>query len=287
MTEAEDARKEQAASAREEELARFLHDPSPNVVRALLGNRSLSEDDVLVLATRKNLPSDILETIAKNKRWIENYPVRVALVKNPKTPLSVSLSLARYIRLFDLAELTRSHYLPPVLRRKLELIIIEKVPTMALGIKKSLAKIASGDVLLKLLLDGYPEVVKLSLDNPSLMEAHLYKVISRPTATPATIRAIAVHPNWSNRYLVKLALVRNNHTPLALVVRFLKLLKVIDLRELYADPALSVTVRPLVHRELRKRGKEPGEVLEETVYELDEKDEEIINRFTDAQEHLE
>jgi hypothetical protein len=287
MTDAEDARKEQAASAREEELARFLHDPSPNVVRALLGNRSLSEDDVLVLATRKNLPPDILETMAKNKRWIESYPVRVALVKNPKTPLSVSLSLARYIRLFDLAELTRSHYLPPVLRRKLEAIIIEKIPSMALGIKKSLAKIASGDVLLKLLLDGYPEVVKLSLDNPSLIEAHLYKVISRPTATPTTIRAIAVHPNWSNRYLVKLALIRNNHTPLALLVRFLKILKIIDLRELYMDPALSVTVKPFVHRELRERGEQPGAVLAETVYEPDEEDEKIMDRFKSAPEHSE
>ena len=272
MSETEEARIEQARSAREADISRFLHDSSSNVVRALLGNRHLGEDDVLVMATRKNLSADILEMIGKDKRWAESYPIRLALAKNPKTPLSVSVSIARYLRLFDLAEISRSRFLSPVFRRKIEAIIIEKVPTMALGIKKNLAKIVSGDVLLKMLLDGYPEVVKLCLSNPYLLEAHLYKVISHRNTTPGTIRAIAEHPNWSSRYMIKLALIRNAHTPLSLSVRFLAALKIMDLRELYNDPSMPISIKPFIHRELWERGEQPDVIPEERVYEIDEEE---------------
>jgi hypothetical protein len=271
MNDAEEIRIEQARSAREEEIAWLLHDTSPGVVRALLGNKRLTEDDVLVMANRKNLPSDVLETIAKDKRWAESYPVRLALAKNPKTPLAASLSIARRLRLFDLAEISRNRFLPIVFRHKLEAIIMEKVPTMALGIKKSLAKIASGEVLLRLIQDGYPDVVKLCLGNPHLLEAHLYKVISRQSTTPGTIRTIAEHANWSSRYMIKLALVRNAHTPLPLSVRFFKALKLMDLRELYADPSAPVTIKPFIHRELWERGEQP-KVPEGRVYEIDEEE---------------
>lgn len=285
MTDSVELRIEQALSAREEEISRFLHDSSPKVVRALLGNKHLTEDDVLVMANRKNLPADILETIAKDKRWTEGYPVRLALAKNPKTPLTVSLSIARRLRLFDLAEISRNRFLPIVFRHKLEAIIAEKIPTMALGVKKSLAKIASGEVLLRLIQDGYPDVVKLCLGNPYLLEASLYKVISRRSTTPGTIRTIAEHANWSSRYMIKLALVRNAHTPLSLSVRFFKALKIMDLRELYADPSVPVTIKPFIHRELWERGEEPKQAGEGQVYEIEEGDEGAIDEFKENEEY--
>jgi hypothetical protein len=281
MADTEGMKIEQALSAREEEIAGFLHDTSPNVVRSLLRNMHLSEDDVLVIATRKNLPSDILEAIAKDKRWVENYPIRLALARNPKTPLSVSLSISRYLRLFDLAEISRSRFLPIVFRHKIEAIIIEKIPSMALGVKKTLAKIVSGDVLLRLIQDGYPDVVKLCLDSPYLQESHLYKVINRHTTMPGTIRTIAEHKNWASRSMIKLALIRNEHTPLALSVQFLAAMKIMDLRELHADPSVSVTIKPFIHRELRERGQELDKVVEEQVYEIEEEDENMIEQFKD------
>jgi len=284
MADAEEKRIDLALSARKEEIAGFLHDVSPNVVRALLRNTHLTEDDVLIITTRKNLPGDILETIAKNKQWVESYPIRLALAKNPKTPLSVSLSITRYIRLFDLAEISRDRFLPAVFRHKLEAIIIEKIPSMALGAKKTLAKIVSGEVLLKLIQDGYPDVVKLCLDNPYMQESHLYKVLSRQTTMPATVRAIAEHKKWSSRPMVKLALIRNAHTPLSLSVQFLTDMKIMELRELYTDPSVSVTIKPFIHRELWERGEEPDKALEKQVYEIDEEDEHILEQFKDAQE---
>ena len=270
MSGTEEAHREQVTSAREDEIDRFLHDPAPKVIRALLTNRNLTEEHVLIIASRKNVPSDILETIAKDPRWAESYPVRLALARNPKSPLSVSLTMARYLRLFDLEEITRNQLIPLVFRHKVEWIIIEKIPTMPLGNKKTLAKKSAGNVLLKLLQDSDPEVIQLCLNNPRLVEAHLFKVISRTDATAATIRMIAEHPNWSNRSLIRFSLVRNPLTPLTLSVRFLQGMKSTDLRELYADNSVPVTIKPFLHRELWERGEGTEAPGEDLVYEFDD-----------------
>jgi hypothetical protein len=270
MADSEEMRSARAATANEEEITGYLHDPSPRVIRALLENRRLAEEDVLIVAKRTNLPPDILTIVFRDKRWAESYPVRLALARNPRSPLSVSLNIARYLRLFDLEEITRSHAIPLVFRHKVEMIINERIATMPLGNKKTLARKAAGAVLLKLLLDADAEVVKLCLDNPHMTEGHLFKVISRRDARQATVQMIAEHPNWSSRSLIRFSLARNEHTPLSVSVHFLSEMKIMDLRELYADPSLPVTIRPFIHRELRGRGEEPTLDVKERVFEIDE-----------------
>ncbi len=275
MEDAVAARAASARAAREEEIFNFVQDPAPRVVEALLENPHLSEEHILVLANRKNMPPELLEAIFRDKRWSESYPVRLALARNPKTPLFAALSIARFLRLFDLAEIARSHHLPVLYRKKLEAVVIEKIPALPLGVKKSLARVSAGDILLALIQDGYPDVVKACLDNPSVVEAHLYKVISRKTTTAGTIRTIAEHRAWCCRYQIKFALVRNEHTPLSRTVGFLSDLKLYDLRELYRDPLLPTGVRPAIHRELLERGQDPEQLHageEEHVYELDVND---------------
>ena len=283
-------RSAQAAAANEEEIAQYLHDPSPRVIRALLENRRIAEEDVLIIVKRKNLPADILDKVFKDNRWAESYPVRLALARNPRSPLSVSLTIARHLRLFDLEEITRSHFIPLVFRRKVEMIINERIPTMPLGNRKTLAKKAAGGVLLKLLLDADTEVVTLCLNNPHVTEGHLFKVISRADTRPETILMIAKHPNWSSRSLIRFSLARNAHTPLSFSARFLSEMKIMDLRELYADPSVPMSTRPFIHRELLKRGEEPTDHVEERIFEIDEEEmaeieaEGMISEFVDEEE---
>ncbi len=279
MSDVDEAKKAEAASAGDDQIVTLLHDPSPEVMRALLENSNLREEHVLVIANRKNLPADVLAKIARDNRWMDNYPIRLALAKNPKTPLSVSLSIVRYLRLFDIAEMTRNHLLPLAFRHKVEFIVMEKIPTMPLGNKKSLAKMAVGAVLFRLLQDVEDEVVALCLANPRMQESHLFKIISRKDTRAETIRMIAEHRNWSSRSLVRFALVRNEHMPLAVSERFLRSMRVPELRELYADPMLPLGVKPLVYRELVSRGQEPSESIEEPVFEIDEDADADLDNF--------
>ncbi len=268
MSDTVDERIERASSAKEEDVALFVHDPSPRVIKALLTNRHVGEQEVLIIANRKNLPGDVLEAIAKDKRWAENYPIRLALAKNPRTPLFAALSISRSLRLFDLAEISRSHFLPLTFRHKIENIIMEKIPTMPLGIKRTLAKISSGKVLLTMVQDGDADIVKACLDNPHLLEAHLFKVIIRHDSFPMTIRMIAGHQKWSSRSMIRLALMRNSHTPLARCVRFLEDIKTLDLKDLYADPSIPKGIKPYIHNELMGRGADAEQEEEGRVYEI-------------------
>jgi hypothetical protein len=282
MNAAEQLRIKNAASASFEQIIMLLHDPSPNVIKALLGNRNLTEDDILVIAGRKNLPADILAAIARDNRWTESHLIRKALAANPKTPLSMSLSLARYFNTFDLAELVRNPLIPAVFRHKVESILNEQIPTMALGLKKSLAKIAVGSVLLKLLQDHNSEVIALCLNNPRLVESHLYKIVSRRDTIAKTVVMIADHPNWSLRPALKFALIRNEHTPLSLSERFLQSIILPDLQVLYGDPSLPAIVKPLVYRELMARGEKPWKKRKESFHEIDEDDDLNLEDFQDA-----
>ncbi len=286
-TETVEQRAERAATVREAGIDSFLHDPSPRVLKALLTNRLLTEEHALVLANRRNLSADVLEAIAKDRRWAESYVLRMAVAKNPKTPLFVSLSLARHLRLFDLADITRDHFLPLPYRKKIEAMIIERIPAMPLGIQKTLARRAAGNVLCALLRSRDTGIVRTCLGNPHLMEGHLFKYISRKDSLPETIGMIAEHPNWSCRTAVRLSLVRNAQTPLSCSIRFFSRMTAQDLRELYADPLVPITVKPFIHAELWERGIDARpHTNDETVYEMDETDEQAMESLMFDQEGI-
>ncbi len=113
-----------------------------------------------------------------------------------------------------------------------------------------------------------------------MVEAYLYKIISRPNAPLDTLLMIADHPIWSRRPTVRFALARNPQTPLPIAQRCIQLMKLVDLRELHRDPSLPVAVRPIVHRELLERGIEPESTDEEKFYEIGEEDLEDAEQAT-------
>jgi hypothetical protein len=137
-----------ASAGNEEELKYLVHHPSPRVIERILLNSNLTEDLVLVIAGGRNIDAAIIETIYINKRWMKSYRIMLALCKNPKTPQKITLSLIKSLRIFDLADLTRNQQVPVNVRMKVEDHINEKILTMPLGIKITLAKRASSNILM-------------------------------------------------------------------------------------------------------------------------------------------
>ncbi|MEW6585756.1 MAG: hypothetical protein AB1442_09115 [Nitrospirota bacterium] len=237
-----------------EELAALAHHPSTQVIERLLLNRNVAEDDVRIIARRRNVGTDILESIYYDRRWKHSYNVMLALCKNPKTPSKIALSILKSLRIFDLADLTRNRQVPVSVRIKAEMDINEKVLTLPLGIKITLAKRASQAVLVKLLEDGMSEVVDACLDSPIVTEKDICRIISLRKTSSQVIRRIALHPKWSHRYDVQWALMRNHHTPLSLVVTFLGRIKTTDLKNLYSAHEVPSSTKPFIYRELLDRG---------------------------------
>lgn len=74
-------------------MERLLRDPHPDVIRQLLSNPKLTEEDVLTLAARRPCRPDVLTEIARSSRWSHRPRLRLALVLNPDTPLDIAAPL--------------------------------------------------------------------------------------------------------------------------------------------------------------------------------------------------
>ncbi|NNE17408.1 MAG: hypothetical protein HKN10_02915 [Myxococcales bacterium] len=104
-------------------IQRVVRDPHPDVVRILLDNPSLTEDDVIrICAARPNDPN-VLHTVYRNRRWVVRYRPRNALVRNPDTPLDIALLLAPLLRRTELREAATSSELAPAVRLSCKAIL--------------------------------------------------------------------------------------------------------------------------------------------------------------------
>jgi hypothetical protein len=243
-----------AVTATEEELKTLVHHPSSQVISRILLNQNLTEDLALVIANRTNINPEIIEILYHSRKWKECYRIVHALCKNPGTPQKISLSLLKYLRIIDVAELTRNKRVPITLRVKAEAYINEKMLALPLGIKIAIARRASSNVLTKLMEDGMKQVVDVCLQSPYITEADICKIVHMEKIAVHVIRQIAEHPKWRLRYDVQWSLIRNNKAPLAHVVNYLEKIKTPDLKELYRDPEVPASTKPFIYRELLDRG---------------------------------
>ena len=74
-------------------IALLRQDPSPRVIAALLDNSRLTEGLLAPVVHRAATPAAILELIAADRRWGVRYPLRLALARNPATPLATAWRL--------------------------------------------------------------------------------------------------------------------------------------------------------------------------------------------------
>jgi hypothetical protein len=97
-------------------IQRVVRDPHPDVIRILLDNPSLTEEDVVrVCAMRPNDPA-VLQTVYRHRRWVVRYRPRNAILRNPDTPLDTALLLAPLLRKGELKEAATSSELAAPLR---------------------------------------------------------------------------------------------------------------------------------------------------------------------------
>jgi hypothetical protein len=97
-------------------IARVLRDPHHDVIRILLGNPALTEEDVVRLCARRPIAPEVLREVFASTRWIVRYHVRRALVLNPFTPPDVALQLAAHLTDQDARLVADSGELPEALR---------------------------------------------------------------------------------------------------------------------------------------------------------------------------
>jgi hypothetical protein len=99
-----------------EERAVLIRDPNKIVAVAVLSSPKISESEVSSIAKMANVSEEILRIIGNTRAWMKSYTVTSALVKNPKTPIAVSMNLLQRLNEKDLKMLTTDRNIPDVVR---------------------------------------------------------------------------------------------------------------------------------------------------------------------------
>ena len=266
-----EADRERAGTATGEELAALLHHHAAEVLLALLDNPALEETQVCLLLNRKDLPTEVLEEVARRKPLLKNYRVKRALAFHPRTPRLGSLRLVRELYLMDLMQLTLLPGTPAELKRIAEEQLVGRLPQLPLGQKITLARRGTARVVGALLAEGHAQVLSIALDNPGLTEAQVLKALSRGNLPVGVVKAVAQHRKWSHAYNVRLALVRHPGATLSTILAYLPELTVSDLRELAAPGIVQESLRKylLAEIEQRMRKGEKSALADDTVDEHD------------------
>lgn len=95
-------------------LDRLLRDPHPMVVRLVLQNPRITEEDVVHMAARRPAVPDVVMEIGK--LWSRYARVRRALALNPGSPPAVSVPMLSLMIRSELVDVTRAADIPAVVR---------------------------------------------------------------------------------------------------------------------------------------------------------------------------
>ena len=87
------------------------------MIGILLGNPSITEDDVVRLCARRPIAPEVLRTVFRSPRWIVRYQVLATIAMNPYAPSDVALPLALQLTAQDARRVAASPELAPELRR--------------------------------------------------------------------------------------------------------------------------------------------------------------------------
>ena len=99
-----------------EERAVLIRDPNKIVGVAVLSSPKLTEMEVESIAKMTSISDELLRIIANTRAWVKNYGVTVALTRNPKTPVAVSMNMLARLNDRDLKVLSTDRNVPEILR---------------------------------------------------------------------------------------------------------------------------------------------------------------------------
>ncbi|MBI4483688.1 MAG: hypothetical protein HY652_12465 [Acidobacteria bacterium] len=102
--------------SREERMI-LVRDTNRLVSTAVLKSPKITDRDVEIIATFRNVSEEVLREIGNNREWTSSYSISLNLVRNPKTPIGVSMRLIQRLTTKDLRLLQKDRSLQEILRR--------------------------------------------------------------------------------------------------------------------------------------------------------------------------
>ena len=102
----------------------LLRDGTFIVKKFVMMNPRISEDEVTAIAKNRNVERELIDMIVRRKEWLANYQIRLALVTNPKTPVTIALKHLTTLMTRDLRQLAKSKNVPAAVNSAAKRMVI-------------------------------------------------------------------------------------------------------------------------------------------------------------------
>jgi len=223
--------------------------PAPQPPPDAADSATLNEDLALSQLKQQDLSSQAIEEITRNTGTMKSRKVRLAVAAHPRTPRRIALRLIRELFTFELMQFALTPAAPADLKRVADELLLSRLSSISLGERITLARRSSTLVAGTLLLDKESKVWQPALENARLTEAAVVKALQRTTATPGFVEAVSHHSKWSLRHEVRIALLRNAHTPLARALEFARRIPPKQLRDILHTSRLPEKIKSYLRKE--------------------------------------
>ena len=213
----------------------------------------VTEDLALAQLLSRDLTPEEIEQFSLNAGLMKSRKVRMAIASHPRTPRRIALRLIREFFTFELMQFALTPAAAADLRRMADELLLSRLASITLGERISMARRSSEMVAGALLLDREIPVWQAALENGRLTERAVVKAVQRTTGTPAFIEAVSRHAKWSVRPEIRMALLRNQHTPLARAIEFARGLPPAQLRDILHTSRLPESIKAYLRKDLDSR----------------------------------
>ena len=95
----------------------LIRDPNRPVCAAVIMNPRITDQEIESIAGLRAVNEEVLRLIGNNRAWTRSYAVIHNLVRNPKTPVAISLNFLNRIQTRDLRQLGSNKNIPEVIRQ--------------------------------------------------------------------------------------------------------------------------------------------------------------------------
>jgi hypothetical protein len=216
---------------------------------------ALTPDLALALLQRRDLPPDAVEQITRNAGVMKSRKVRIAVAAHPRAQRRIALRLIREFYTFDLMQCSLQPTVAADLKRAADDLLVNRVASITLGERIALARRASASVAAALLLDKETRVWQTALENSRLSETAIARALLKTGATRPFVETVCHHPKWSLRPEIRIALLRNEKTPLSSALEFARRLPAAQLRDILHASRLPEKIKNSLRKELELKSK--------------------------------
>jgi len=105
----------------------LIRDRNPQVAISVLSNNSFSDGEIERVANLRTVVEEVLDGIGRSRQWMRKYSIAHALVRNPRTPVPLSIRLVTRLAVRDLRILRRDRNVPEAVRRMANRLYLQKM----------------------------------------------------------------------------------------------------------------------------------------------------------------